>query len=84
MAEHRAIAEGERGRHEPRERAVDGTGEVDAAVDGPQPAARDEPRQLRPAHPERKDLPRGEHAMLARRKVPEPAVSTHATDKRLA
>src|SRR3954452_24202051 len=78
MAQQRAVADSESGRHEPRQRAVDRPDEVHAAVHAPQPAPRDEPRDLRPAEPGADQLPGGERAMLAPRELPEEAVRRHA------
>src|SRR3954469_25239154 len=82
MAQQRAVAGSESGRHEPRQRAVDRPDEVPAAVHAPQPAPRDEPRDLRPAEPGADQLPGGERAMLAPRALPEEAVRRHANLER--
>src|SRR3954452_17170509 len=82
MAQQRAVADSESGRHEPRQRAVDRPDEVHAAVHAPQPAPRDEPRDLRPAEPGADQLPGGERAMLAPRELPEEAVRRHANLER--
>ena len=70
VAQQGMVAHGECCRAESRQRPVDRADEVDAAVDWAKPAARDEPRDLRPADAGRKELPRGQRAVLTRSELP--------------
>lgn len=77
MAQQRAVAAGERGRHRPRKRRLDRTDEEHAAMQPPQPALRETLTHRTTAEAEGEQLRERDDAVLAPRQLQRRAINDH-------